>query len=327
MAAVAAADSSRIGSILEYRSHMPRGPRIDFSGAVHHVYSRGNEKRDIFLDDRDRGAFLERAARNFPRWGNRCIAWALMPNHFHFLLQSDSGALPSFMKCLLTGYSVYFNERHGRVGHLFQNRYKSRLVSRESYLREAIRYVHLNPLRSGIVKSVQELDDYPWTGHYEIMRDNSACHLDFDMVREAFFDDDESCWKARYRGFMKSGSLLTESGDGTGREGGTGVEGDGIASAIREEADIPAGARPGTKEAPKAFAEILARVSESTGIPADVIAGPSRKYPEVRARRMVLLACRKDTGASITDICRWLGISPAAGWYLVNSGSSGASVS
>lgn len=323
MAAIIAGDHSRIGSILDWRSHMPRGPRIDFSGAVHHVYSRGNEKRNIFLDDRDRSAFLERAGRNFPRWGNRCIAWALMPNHFHFLLQSDSGALPSFMRCLLTGYSVYFNERHGRVGHLFQNRYKSRLVSRESYLREAIRYVHLNPLRSGIVKSLQELDAYAWTGHYEIMRDNSACHLDFDMVREAFFGDDEPSWKARYRSFMRSGSLLTEPGDGTGEGEGSGGEGGGIASIIREEADIPAGARPGTKEAPKAFAEILARVSRSTGIPAEMIAGPSRKYPEIRARRMVLLACRTDMKATTADVCRWLGISPAAGWYLVRSGSPG----
>ena len=114
---------------------MPRGPRIDFPGAVHHVYARGIEKRDIFLDDLDRRSFLGRVGTNLPKWNVRCSAWALMPNHFHLLLQSDRGLLPSFMHCLLTGYSKCFNERHSRVGHLFQNRYKSPMVDKAGYFR------------------------------------------------------------------------------------------------------------------------------------------------------------------------------------------------
>lgn len=98
---------------------MPRGPRVDFPGAVHHVYARGIEKRPIYLDDVDRKSFLDRIGNNLPKWGMRCLAWSLMPNHFHLLLQSDKGCLPSFMHCLLTGYSIRFNERHQRVGHLF----------------------------------------------------------------------------------------------------------------------------------------------------------------------------------------------------------------
>jgi hypothetical protein len=225
------------------------------------------------------------------------------------------------MKCLLSGYAVYFNERHGRVGHLFQNRYKSRLVTKESYLREAIRYIHLNPLRSGLVASLRDLDDYPWTGHYEIMNGSGARRLDFDMIREAFYGEDEPSWKARYRGFMKSGSLLMEPGDGTNGEIGE------IGSAFWEEAVIPADVQPGMKEAPKAFAEILARVSGLTGIPAEIIASPSRKYPEIQARRMVLLACRTNMKAPTADVCRWLGISPAAGQYLVRSGNPCSRVS
>ncbi|OYV72560.1 MAG: hypothetical protein B7Z74_05370, partial [Deltaproteobacteria bacterium 21-66-5] len=91
---------------------MPRGPRIDFPGAIHHVYARGIEKRNIFLDDIDRDSFLHRVGANLSRWGMICPAWSLMPNHFHLLLQSDTGSLPSFMRCLLTGYSKHFNERH-----------------------------------------------------------------------------------------------------------------------------------------------------------------------------------------------------------------------
>lgn len=127
---------------------MPRGPRVDFPGAVHHVYARGIEKRPIYLDDVDRKSFLDRIEKNLPRWGMRCLAWSLMPNHFHLLLQSDKGRLPSFMHCLLTGYSMRFNERHQRVGHLFQNRYKSPVVCKDGYFRDVVRYIHLNPVRS-----------------------------------------------------------------------------------------------------------------------------------------------------------------------------------
>ena len=118
---------------------MPRGPRIDFPGAVHHVYARGIEKRDIYLDDFDRDNFLGRVGVNLAKWDVRCSAWTLMPNHFHLLIQSDRGCLPSFMHCLLTGYSRYFNQRHNRVGHLFQNRYKSPIVSNMAF-RDVVRH-------------------------------------------------------------------------------------------------------------------------------------------------------------------------------------------
>jgi REP element-mobilizing transposase RayT len=104
---------------------MPRGPRIDFPGAMHHVYARGIEKRAIFLDDSDRIFFLEKVGANLPRWGIRCHAWALMPNHFHLLLRSTEGQLPSFMssgisistRCVRESYARWRNWRiiYGRV--------------------------------------------------------------------------------------------------------------------------------------------------------------------------------------------------------------------
>jgi REP element-mobilizing transposase RayT len=182
------------GVIIESPPFMARGPRIDFPGACHHVYGRGIEKRDIFLDDRDRQLFLERVGFNLKRWEISCIAWALMPNHFHLLVRSWEGDLSSFMRCLLTGYSMYFNGRYDRVGHLFQNRYKSRMISKESHMRVAIRYIHLNPLRGRQVKSMRELDRHPWTGHKQILTGGDAEWQDLSAMREFFPGPGRACW-------------------------------------------------------------------------------------------------------------------------------------
>lgn len=165
---------------------MPRGARTDFPGAFHHVYARGIEKREIFGDDRDREELLRRVRLNLPRFRATCLAWAFMPNHFHLLFHSEEGVLARFMGCLLTGYSGYFNRRHGRAGHLFQNRYRSRIVRSDPYLAEAIRYIHLNPLRAGIVSSLDELASYRWTGHGEIVTTGRAPWDRYPFVRGFF---------------------------------------------------------------------------------------------------------------------------------------------
>lgn len=144
---------------------MPRTARIDIPGLLQHVIVRGIERRDIFLDDNDRRLFLERFSRLLLETGTECLAWALMSNHFHLLLSPRLTKLSVFMRRLLTGYAIVFNLQHKRSGHLFQNRYKSIACQEDTYLLELIRYIHLNPLRVGLVKTIEELDNYPWCGH------------------------------------------------------------------------------------------------------------------------------------------------------------------
>lgn len=148
---------------------MPRVARLDMPGLLQHVIVRGIEKRDIFLDDRDRELFLERFSKLLQETETACFAWAVMPNHVHLLLRPNLSKLANIMRRLLTGYAITFNYRHQRVGHLFQNRYKSIVCEEDPYLLELIRYIHLNPLRAGLVKDMQELDIYPWSGHAVIM--------------------------------------------------------------------------------------------------------------------------------------------------------------
>lgn len=144
---------------------MPRGPRLDAPDALHHVIARGIERCVIFEHDGDRQEFLERLARSVEPTRTGLLAWCLMPNHFHLLLRTGRTPLSTVMRRVLAGYAVVFNRRHRRSGHLFQNRFKSILVEEDPYLLELVRYIHLNPVRAGLVASVDALARYPWTGH------------------------------------------------------------------------------------------------------------------------------------------------------------------
>ena len=144
---------------------MPRQPRLDAPGTLHHVIGRGIERTQIFREDTDRADFVTRLAALCETGHLGVYAWALMPNHFHLLVRTGTSPLFRSMKKLLTGYVVNFNRRHKRVGHLFQNRYKSIVVEAEPYLLELTRYIHLNPLRGDLVPDLATLRRYPWTGH------------------------------------------------------------------------------------------------------------------------------------------------------------------
>lgn len=148
---------------------MPRQARIDAPGALHHVIARGIERGTIFQDDADREDFLSRLEKIVLQTRSKCYAWALIPNHLHLLLKTGSVPVAGVMRRLLTGYASGYNRRHRRIGHLFQNRYKSILCQEDAYLKELVRYIHLNPLRAGVVKEVEALDQYPYSGHSAIM--------------------------------------------------------------------------------------------------------------------------------------------------------------
>ena len=118
---------------------MPRKARIDAPGALHHVIARGIDWRAIFEDDADREEFLKRVAGILSETQTACYAWALIPNHFHLLLRTGPSSISTVMRRLLTGYAIFYNHRHRRYGHLFQNRYKSVLCQENTYLLELVR--------------------------------------------------------------------------------------------------------------------------------------------------------------------------------------------
>lgn len=144
---------------------MPRGPRLDYAGALHHVICRGIERRKIFRTDRDRAAFVDRLGDLVVKSGAGLYAWTLMPNHVHLLLRTGAAPLSELMQKLLGPYATTFNLVHHRAGHLFQGRFKNVLVEDEPYLLELVRYIHLNPVRSRLPVTIDTLDVHPWSGH------------------------------------------------------------------------------------------------------------------------------------------------------------------
>ena len=184
---------------------MPRKARIDAAGALHHVIGRGIERRKIFHDDADRAAFLGRLARILAETRTDCLAWALIPNHFHLLLRTGAVPIATVMRRLLTGYAQDYNRRHHRHGQLFQNRYKSILCQEETYLLELVRYVHLNPLRARLVQTLEELDAYPYSGHSVLMGKTQALRQDVDSVLGQFGATVRTARKG-YRAFVEQGA-------------------------------------------------------------------------------------------------------------------------
>ncbi len=183
---------------------MPRQARIDIPGLLQHVIVRGIERRNIFRNNSDRRDFVERFSKLLEETGTDCFAWALIPNHFHLLLRPNSIPLKQFMRRLLTGYAIGFNQRHKRSGHLFQNRYKSIVCEEESYLLELVRYIHLNPLRAGLVKDLAGLKRYAWCGHGGLLGENPLSGQSTDEVL-ALFGATRRKARAAYQEFVTDG--------------------------------------------------------------------------------------------------------------------------
>lgn len=183
---------------------MPRTARIDAPGALHHIMVRGIEQRKIFIDDIDRNNFLDRLGKIVSETETKCFAWALIPNHLHLLLRTGAYPLSTVMRRLLTGHAIYFNRRHGRSGHLFQNRYKSILCQEDTYLLELVRYLHLNPIRAGQVVDIATLDTYPFCGHSVIMGKKERAWQD-DAYVLSLFHKKIATARSLYKAFVLKG--------------------------------------------------------------------------------------------------------------------------
>ena len=148
---------------------MARPLRIAYPNAYYHVTCRGNDRRAIFKDDRDRKVFLEKLRTSLEVYRVKLHAYVLMSNHFHLLVETPSGNLSDFMRHFNISYTGAFNRRHNRMGHLYQGRYRAILIDKDNYLLELSRYVHVNPVRvwssqeGNIREQIRYLEKYPWS--------------------------------------------------------------------------------------------------------------------------------------------------------------------
>lgn len=182
---------------------MPRNARLDIPGCLYHVIARGNERRKIFADDADYNDFIRRLRLALDLCGSKCLAWCLMPNHFHLVILRGLRPLSELMRRLMTGYAGNFNRRHRRCGHLFQNRYKSILCEQDAYLLELVAYIHLNPLRAGLVSGYAEIKGFKWCGHRELLGAAPAMLADRDYVL-GYFGHGDADTVAKYEEFLRA---------------------------------------------------------------------------------------------------------------------------
>jgi REP element-mobilizing transposase RayT len=176
---------------------------------------RGINKASIFEDDQDRAKFLERLGENIVEAKCAIYAWVLMSNHVHLLFKSGGKGLSAFMRKIFTWYAIYYNRRHKRTGHLFENRYKSILCDEDNYLLALIRYIHLNPLRAGMVKTLEELDRYRWSGHSAVMHKRECAWMGTDYVLLQFNGTKRRA-RAAYRRFVQEGISMGRKPELTG---------------------------------------------------------------------------------------------------------------
>jgi len=178
---------------------MARPLRIEYPGAFYHIVQRGNEKKNIFLSERDRDKFFEYLNVAHLRYDIKVHAYCLMDNHYHLILQTNQPNLSKMMHYLNTSYSVYFNTKRKRSGHLFQGRYKAILVQADEYLHHLSRYIHLNPVRTKLVESPQ---DYSYSSYdYFISSKSSPQWLDTGFILSMFGDNIKKA-RALYKSFI-----------------------------------------------------------------------------------------------------------------------------
>lgn len=326
---------------------MPRQARLDAPGALHHVMIRGIERRAIFRGEKDRGDFLDRLCSLLPETETVCYAWAFLRNHAHFLLRSGPKGIAALMRRLLTGYAVSFNLRHRRHGQLFQNRYKSILCEEDPYLMELVRYIHLNPLRAKVVANLQELGQYPYSGHSALMGKIERPWQDIEYVLGSF-GERVSIARRKYLRYVEAGVSQGRREDLVGggliRSLGGWAEvkgerekvwdrikgderilgGSDFVNTMLAEAGEQLEVRYRLKRMGYDLKKVAERVGELYGMDPGEIMTKGRRRQQAEARSVLCHWAVGELGMGITDLARTFGMTPSAVGYAVRRGKDTA---
>lgn len=309
---------------------MPRQARLDAPGVLHHVMARGIERRKIFRGDSDRDDFVGRLAKRAEKGAWIVYAWSLMPNHFHLLVRTGKQTLSQNMRSLMSGYAGYFNRRHNRHGHVFQNRYKSIVCEEETYFLELVRYLHLNPLRSKIVSDLSNLNKWPYSGHSAITGRVSRPWQNTDEVLGRFSEERGEAIR-QYREFvgagmdqgrrpeLSGGGLLRSYGGWKGvvelrrvREKYRSDERVLGSTEFMEEIVREAEKEEEGKNRKVSFDTLISRIAGDMKLSREALTGGGRNRDVTRARAVLAYVWVRYLGRSGHELGRALGVSPQA---------------
>jgi putative transposase len=276
---------------------VPRPLRVEVAGGIYHVVARGNERREIFRDNDDREDYLRRLAASSARFRFRVLAYCLMDNHVHLALERGPTALSKVMHALHSAYAQRFNRRHGRVGHLFQGRYKAYLVQEERYLLTLIRYIHLNPVAAGLV---DRPESFRWVTDRCYRYGEGPRWLATDVLLTRL-DSNVGHARAVYARLMAEGAGQSWEDLAAYHDAIKGER----AFAHRTLAALGEGHRVASVDwSPE---KVAALVANAEGVPLARFRSTGRAPAESRARRIAAYLGNREAGLSIASMARFFG--------------------
>lgn len=266
---------------------MPRGPRSDAPGVIHHITVRGIGRRDLFVDDLDREFFVARLDRLVCELDFLCLAWALMPNHVHAVIRSGRVRISRLLACLCTAFAGHVARRHGWVGHVFQNRFASSRIAGDAYLAAAIAYVHRNPVKAGLV-ALPDLASDPWTSHGALVGGRPPRPFEAHRGALAAFGGDPAALAAAV------------------------ARGAAVPAPVQWRRESRRSAAPLPAPSGAAVARLLDEAARACGLEAADLTRRGRARSVSRARRTFALGATRRLGLSQAEVARALGVSEPA---------------
>ena len=269
---------------------MARRPRLFAPGLLYHVMVRGNQRRKTFLNDGDYQAYLTRLSQYRRRYDYTIHAYCLMPNHVHLLVESSRQPLAKFMQGLQQSYSQYFNLRHRKSGHVFQGRYKAIVCQQDEYLLQLIRYIHLNPVRAGMVKRPEQ---YDYSGHGVYLAGKASEAIEPQKVLAVMGG------KARYRAFIADGMADGHKDEFYDVEDQRFLGAEGFGEKLQDQHEEP------RKERRRPLDKVVGEFSHAMGIAASALRSADRSWAVSRSRTTVAYLLVRRRGYPLGEVAKY----------------------
>jgi putative transposase len=288
---------------------MARRLRIEFEGAIYHVMARGNARQKIFRDDADRRRLTEGLEHTVIRCGWELLCYVIMGNHMHLLLQTPRPNLAAGMQGLLSGYAIWWGRRHRRQGHLFQGRYRAKMIENESYYWTVSRYVHLNPVRAGLVARPEQWEWSSYPGYRDPRR--RQAWVAYDRLLAAWQGDHGKSVATAYVRFVEAGLSTPPASPFREAFGGWILGSERFLDQLRSRVGLVS-TNPPLPEARQLAGldpdRIMAAVAGFYGVDATLL---SRRHDPHLARAVAAWLCRRHTTAPLRLLAERLGLSRA----------------
>ena len=273
---------------------MARRPRLFAPGVLYHVIVRGNQRQKTFTAESDYQAYIERLARYRKKYDYVLHAYCLMPNHVHLLVESSAQPLAKFMQGLQQSYSQYFNLRHRKTGHVFEGRYKAILCQKDQYLLQLIRYIHLNPVRAGMVRSPKR---YRYSGDHVYLQGKATETIDPATVLSMLGG------KQAYRRFVQDGLREGHKEEYYAVEDQRflGAEGFG-ARLLKKEAGLS-----GKKLTRRSIETVARELAKLLKVDVQALRSPDRGWAISKARTIAAYVLVRRLGYRLSDVAAYFG--------------------